>query len=57
LLKAHDDLEYRSGSFPCSEQAASEVLSLLMYPELTSEQIEYVANSIAAFEASVAGRG
>jgi dTDP-4-amino-4,6-dideoxygalactose transaminase len=35
---------------------ANEVLSLPMYPELTNEQIEYVASSIAAFQASVAGR-
>jgi len=46
LLEAHADLGYRSGDFPCSEQAASEVLSLPMYAELTEEQVWKVANAV-----------
>jgi dTDP-4-amino-4,6-dideoxygalactose transaminase len=37
------------GSFPESERAAKEVLSLPMYPELHSEQIDHVAAAIAEF--------
>jgi dTDP-4-amino-4,6-dideoxygalactose transaminase len=36
LLPAYADLGYRAGEFPHSEQAANEVLSLPMYPELTA---------------------
>jgi len=46
LLPAYTDLGYRAGDFPHSEQAANEVLSLPMYPELTAAQSEQVARSI-----------
>lgn len=42
-------LGYKRGDFPESEKAAGEVLSLPIYPELTPEQIEYVAGQIKAF--------
>jgi len=38
-----------SGSFPVSEQAASEVLSLPMYPELVDSQVEQVVAAIQGF--------
>jgi dTDP-4-amino-4,6-dideoxygalactose transaminase len=37
------------GSFPEAERAADEVLSLPMFPELKSEQIERVAEAISEF--------
>ena len=43
------DLPYREGDFPASEEAAGRVLALPIYPELTSEQQEYVVSSIAEF--------
>jgi dTDP-4-amino-4,6-dideoxygalactose transaminase len=46
LLPAWADLNYRRGDFPISERVAAEVLSLPMYPELTSEQISTVASAI-----------
>jgi len=46
LQKAFADLGYRRGDFPCSEQAADEVLSLPMYPELSDEQIHSVAAAV-----------
>ncbi|MDR2876765.1 MAG: DegT/DnrJ/EryC1/StrS family aminotransferase [Chromatiales bacterium] len=48
LLPAYADLGYKVGQFPHSEQAANEVLSLPMFPELTSQQIETVANAVKA---------
>lgn len=46
LLPAYADLGYPAGSFPHSERAASEVLSLPMYPELTPEQTDTVARAV-----------
>ena len=42
-------LGHRPGSFPESERAADEVLSLPMFPELKPEQIQRVAESIIEF--------
>ncbi len=47
--KAYAFLGKASGSFPESESAASEVLSLPMYPELTSDAIDTVARAIKDF--------
>ena len=41
-----DNLTYSEGDLPLTEKAASEVLSLPMYPELTDEQVEYVASCV-----------
>ena len=46
LLPAYADLGYHAGDFPHSERAANEVLSLPMFPELTSAQSEQVARSV-----------
>jgi dTDP-4-amino-4,6-dideoxygalactose transaminase len=46
LLPAYPDLGYTLGDFPHSECAASEVLSLPLYPELSREQVELVAAAI-----------
>lgn len=43
LQKCYAGLGYKAGSFPVSEQAARECLSLPIYPELTDSQIERVA--------------
>ncbi len=42
-------LGYRQGEFPVAESASAEVLALPVYPELSNEQIDYVAESIAEF--------
>jgi dTDP-4-amino-4,6-dideoxygalactose transaminase len=42
-------LNHEAEDFPNAHQAAAEVLALPVYPELTSEQLEYVVHHIAAF--------
>ena len=46
LLPAYADLGYKAGQFPHSEQAANEVLSLPMFPEITAQQIEAVVSAV-----------
>lgn len=47
LQPIYKHLGYRSGDLPQSERAASEVLSLPMYPELSEDQIRRVADAVA----------
>ena len=49
LQKAYAHLGYKEGSFPVTESVAKRLISLPMFPELTREQIEYVAESIKEF--------
>jgi len=53
LSKAYEALGFRPGDFPVAEQAASQVLSLPMFPELPPDQQRRVA---AEVRRSVAGR-
>jgi len=48
LQPAYRDLGYSPGDFPVAERAATEVLSLPMFPELTDGQIETVGNLFRA---------
>lgn len=50
LQKAYAHLGFRPGDFPNAERAASRILSLPMYAELTPEQIEYAAGCVKAFQ-------
>jgi dTDP-4-amino-4,6-dideoxygalactose transaminase len=55
LQPAYSDLGYRQGSFPVTERIAGEVLSLPMFPEMTTAQVEQVAAAVlAAAPAAVA---
>jgi dTDP-4-amino-4,6-dideoxygalactose transaminase len=46
LQPAHADLGHKPGDFPVSDAAAREVLSLPIYPELTSSQVEHVTRAV-----------
>lgn len=46
LQEVHASLGYHEGSFPHSERAAREVLSLPMFPELSATQREAVASAL-----------
>jgi len=49
LQKCFAHLGYTAGDFPVSEKAASEVIALPIYPELTSEQQNIVVKTIRSF--------
>jgi dTDP-4-amino-4,6-dideoxygalactose transaminase len=49
LQNCYRDLGHQKGSFPLSERAAEEVMSLPIYPELTEAQQSYVVEMIAEF--------
>src|SRR6266568_4714942 len=50
-LPLHQQVAYRhlglaAGAFPVTEQAAGEILSLPMYPEMRAEQVDYVSETL-----------
>jgi dTDP-4-amino-4,6-dideoxygalactose transaminase len=47
LQEACRGLGYTEGAFPVAENLAEEFLSLPMFPELTEEEIEYVASCVS----------
>lgn len=49
LQRAYAYLGFKEGAFPVTENVADRLLSLPMYPQLSKEQIEYVAESIKKF--------
>jgi dTDP-4-amino-4,6-dideoxygalactose transaminase len=49
LQECFSYLGHHHGDFPHAEAAAASVLALPIYSELTTEQLEYVADSIARF--------
>ena len=49
LHGAYDHLDEPEGAFPVAERLAKEIISLPMYPELTDEQLDRVADVVKAF--------
>ena len=49
LQPAYASLGFRKGQYPVSEQLAQEIISIPMYPELTTEQQHYVVDHIKKF--------
>ncbi len=50
LQPAYANLKCKKGSFPVSEEDAEKILSLPMFPELSSEEIGFVCESIREFK-------
>jgi dTDP-4-amino-4,6-dideoxygalactose transaminase/acetyltransferase-like isoleucine patch superfamily enzyme len=53
LQKAYASLNYSKGDFPIAERAATEILSLPMFPQLTVAQQSRVAEAVLAFAGKV----
>jgi dTDP-4-amino-4,6-dideoxygalactose transaminase len=56
MQKAYANFNYSVGDFPVTESAASEILSLPMYPQLSSENLGRVAKEVAAFTEKLESR-
>ncbi|RMD95510.1 MAG: erythromycin biosynthesis sensory transduction protein eryC1, partial [Calditrichaeota bacterium] len=46
LQPAYQYLGYPQGAFPVAEQAAAKLLSLPIFPEMSEDMVEYVANQV-----------
>ena len=57
LTKAYEGYGFRPGDYPVAEKAASQVLSLPMFPELTARQQDRVAAEVLKSLAVGAGNG
>src|SRR6266576_378113 len=60
-LPLHQQVAYRhlnlaTGTFPVTEQAAEEILSLPIYPELRADQVDYVSATLIEFFGGRPGR-
>jgi dTDP-4-amino-4,6-dideoxygalactose transaminase len=51
LTTAACELGYPAGSFPVAESQAKRIVSLPVYPELTTEDLDAVIHSVAEFYA------
>jgi dTDP-4-amino-4,6-dideoxygalactose transaminase len=49
LQPAYEQLGYRAGDFPVSEQLSAEVLSLPMHSELSEEQLRYITTTLRRY--------
>jgi dTDP-4-amino-4,6-dideoxygalactose transaminase len=56
LQGAYQALGYQAGDFPIAERAASQILSLPMYPQLHIDQAKRVAHEISKFVATRSAR-
>jgi dTDP-4-amino-4,6-dideoxygalactose transaminase len=49
LQKAYESLNYSQGDFPVAESAATEILSLPMFPQLSLGQLQRIVEQVRAF--------
>jgi len=49
LQKCFECLSYKLGDFPAAEKASQEILALPIWPELSDEEVEYVAEAVKEF--------
>jgi dTDP-4-amino-4,6-dideoxygalactose transaminase len=52
LQPAYSSLGYPAGTFPLAERACERVLSIPLFPEMTTEQVEYVAREVQSIVGS-----
>jgi dTDP-4-amino-4,6-dideoxygalactose transaminase len=55
LQKAYVHMNHKSGDFPVTERVAAEIVSLPMFPQLTRDQQQRVANRVLEFAGSKVG--
>ncbi len=58
LQRAYQHIGYKQGDFPVAEKVSSEIVSLPMFPQLTANQVNQIAQGVLEFLAlsSTAGR-
>ncbi|MFA4880062.1 MAG: DegT/DnrJ/EryC1/StrS family aminotransferase [Candidatus Doudnabacteria bacterium] len=49
LQKAYKELEYKKGDLPITEECATTILSLPLFPELKEKEIIYITNAIKSY--------
>lgn len=49
LQECFEELGYKEGDLPVTEELCTKVLSLPIYPEMTDEQVEWVAKTVLEF--------
>ena len=52
LQKAYESLNFKQGDFPVTERVAAEIVSLPMFPQMTSEQVDEVSKRVKEFVGS-----
>jgi len=56
LQKVCKSMGYKEGDFPVSEEASEQVLCLPIFPEITGDQLDYVAQTVRGFSKAEEGR-
>jgi len=49
LQKAYESLNFKQGDFPVTERVAAEIVSLPMFPQMTSDQVNEVSKKVKEF--------
>ncbi len=52
LQEAYEPLGHKLGDFPNCDEAATKVISLPMFPEITDEEVDYICGAIREFYAN-----